>query len=408
MVSPLGRVVEITEQGRHLSKDRGFLVVTSGREETGRVPLDDLMAVMATARGTSVSVALLAALADRGVPFVVPGTNFAPAALLWPVEGHHAVSKRMAAQVDRTRLMEKRLWQQVVAAKIKRQGWALQRAGAPSGAFARLARLVKPGDPENIEAQAARRYWPLLMGADFRRDQDAPGANAQLNYGYAVLRAAVARAICAVGLHPGLGLFHRNAQNPMPLVDDLMEPFRPAVDDAVRCLLAEDVTDVTVTAKRRLVALLWQDETSAAGTSPLATVILRTAQSLAESFLSGSAMLAFPFLELGGRDDGDDAERLSDHVDGLDVRSACDDQTTAQGGDEIPPMASRRGLGDEPVQRLPALVRRQGARRLPAAPDRAPGAEGRQSSRADGDRQTIRDDGGVPRASPGEEAEGAA
>ena len=96
MVSPLGRVVEITEEGRHLSKDRGFLVVQAGREEAGRVPLDDLMAVMATARGTSVSVALLSALADRGVPFIVPGTNFSPAALLWPVEGHHAVSRRMA------------------------------------------------------------------------------------------------------------------------------------------------------------------------------------------------------------------------------------------------------------------------------------------------------------------------
>lgn len=406
MVSPLGRVVEITEEGRHLSKDRGFLVVQAGREEAGRVPLDDLMAVMATARGTSVSVALLAALADRGVPFIVPGANFSPAALLWPVEGHHAVSRRMAAQIDRTRQMEKRLWQQIVAAKIRRQGWALHQAGAASGAFARLARLVKPGDPENIEAQAARRYWPLLMGAEFRRDQDAPGANALLNYGYAVLRAAVARAVCAAGLHPGLGLFHRNPQNPMPLVDDLMEPFRPAVDDAVRRLLAEGVTDVTVAAKRRLVGLLWQDEATTAGTSPLATVILRTAQSLADSFLSGSAMLAFPFLELGGRDDGDDTERLSNHVDGLDVRPTRDDQATAQGSDEVPPMAPRRGMGNEPAQRLSALVRGQGAGRRTAAGDCTAGAEGGQSARIDGDRQTVRDDGSVPRSSAGEGAEG--
>ena len=406
MVSPLGLVVEITEEGRHLSKDRGFLVVKSGREEAGRVPLDDLMAVMATARGTSVSVALLAALADRGVPFIVPGTNFAPAALLWPVEGHHAVSRRMAAQLDRTRQMEKRLWQQVVAAKIRRQGWALHRAGEPSGAFARLARLVKPGDPENIEAQAARRYWPLLMGAEFRRDQNAAGANALLNYGYAVLRAAVARAICAVGLHPGLGLFHRNAQNPMPLVDDMMEPFRPTVDDAVRLLLAEGMSEVDVLAKRRLVAILWQDEATAAGTSPLATVILRTAQSLAESFQSGAAMLAFPFLELGSRDDGEDAERLSDYVDGPDVRSAGDDKAAAQGSDEVPPVAPRRGLGNEPVQRLPALVRRQGAGRRAAARDLSAGTEGRQSACAFGDGQAVRDNGGVPRSYTGEGTEG--
>lgn len=340
MVSPLGRVVEISEEGRHLSKERGFLVVQAGREEAGRVPLDDLMAVMATARGTSVSVALLSALAERGVPFVVPGANFAPAALLWPVEGHHAVSRRMAAQIERTRPLEKRLWQQIVAAKIRRQGWALARAGAPHGAFARLARLVKPGDPENIEAQAARRYWPLLMGAGFRRDQEAPGANALLNYGYAVLRAGVARAICAVGLHPGLGVFHRNPQNPMPLVDDMMEPFRPAVDDAVRLLLAEGETEVTVAAKRRLVATLWRDEATEAGTSPLATVILRSAQSLAESYLGGAAALSFPFLEQGGRDDAEDAERLSDHVDGADVRPAGDDEAAAESGDEIPPMAA--------------------------------------------------------------------
>lgn len=339
MVSPLGRVIEITEEGRHLSKDRGFLVVQAGREEAGRVPLDDLMAVLATARGTSVSVALLAALAERGVPFVVPGRNFAPAALLWPMEGHHAVSRRMTAQADRSRNLDKRLWQQIVAAKIRRQGWALHRAGAPSGAFDRLARLVKPGDAENVEAQAARRYWPLLMGAGFRRDQEAPGTNALLNYGYAVMRAAVARAVCAAGLHPGLGVFHRNAQNTMPLVDDMMEPFRPAVDDAVRVLLAEGVTEVTVSAKRRLVAVLWQDEATAQGTSPLATVILRAAQSLAESYLSGAAVLSFSFLELGGRDNAG-AERLSDHVDGLDVRLAGDDEAAAQGGDEVPPMAA--------------------------------------------------------------------
>ncbi len=341
MVSPLGRIVEITEQGRHVCKERGFLVVRAGTAEAGRVPLDDLAAVLATARGTSVSVALLAALAERGIPLVVPGDNFAPAALLWPLEGHHATSRRMAAQIDRTRSLEKRLWQQIVAAKIRRQGWALHRAGAPSGAFARLARLVRPGDPENVEAQAARRYWPLLLGPGFRRDQGAPGANALLNYGYAVLRAAVGRAVCAAGLHPGLGVFHCHPQNAMPLVDDLMEPFRPAVDDTVRQLLAEGSGDVSVATKRRLVALLWQDEATTAGTTPLATVIHRTAQSLAESYLAGAAMLDFPFLELGGREDDDDAQRLSDHVDGADVRPAGDDQAAAQEGDAIPAVAPR-------------------------------------------------------------------
>ena len=336
-MSPLGRAVEVATAGRHLAKERGFLVIQESGSEAGRVPLDDIAAVLATAPGTTVSVALLAALAERGVPFVVPGPNFAPAALLWPVAGHHAVSRRMAMQIEHSRHLDKRLWQQIVRAKILRQGWALTRAGAPAGAFARLARLVEPGDPENIEAQAARRYWPLLLGAGFRRDTAAPGANALLNYGYAILRAGVARAICAAGLHPAIGLFHRNPQNPMPLADDLMEPFRPLVDDAVRSLIATGESEVSVAAKRRLAGLLWEDIAGAAGTSPLATAMLRAAQSLAESFLSGGPALVFPGLE-EGRDAG--VERLSDHVDGADVRPAGIDESPAPGSDGVPPVAS--------------------------------------------------------------------
>lgn len=338
-MSPLGRVVEIAAEGRHLSRDRGFLVIHEGRAEAGRVPLDDLSAVLASARGTTVTVALLAALAERGVPFVVPGPNFMPAALLWPVAGHHAVSRRMAAQLERTRPMEKRLWQQIVQAKVRRQGAAIAAAGGPSAGFARLARMIRPGDPDNIEAQAARRYWPLLMGVDFRRDQDTPGANALLNYGYAVLRAAVARSICAVGLHPGLGVFHRHPHNPMPLVDDLMEPYRPSVDVVVRDLVREGMAEVSVELKRRLVGVLWRDEPTEQGASPLATAILRTAQSLAESYATGVAALSFPLLKAGGRDD-DDIERVPDHVDGADVRSAGDDEAAASVGGAVPPLAS--------------------------------------------------------------------
>jgi CRISPR-associated protein Cas1 len=335
MVSPLGRVVEIAEEGRHLSKERGFLVVSQGHEEIGRVPLDDISGVLATARGTSVSVALLSALAERGLPFVVPGANFAPVALLWPVAGHHAVSRRMAAQIERTRAMEKRLWALIVAAKIRRQGQVLASFAKPAGAFGRLARQVRSGDPDNLEAQAARRYWPLLFGPDFRRDPDANGANALLNYGYAVLRAAVARAICAAGLHPGLGVFHRHPQNPMPLADDLMEPFRPAIDGEVRALLDAGTTEVTSQAKRHLARVLLRDEATAAGTTPLSTALLRAAQSLAESYLTGEPKLDLPLHRPKERADGEEPERISDHVAGADVRSPGTDQAAAEGGDGV-------------------------------------------------------------------------
>lgn len=204
----------------------------------------------------------------------------------------------MEAQLDRGRAMAKRLWADIVRAKIRRQGWALARAGQPSGAFARLARLVRAGDPDNLEAQAARRYWPLLFGSEFRRDADGSGVNALLNYGYAVLRSATARAIAAAGLHPGLGIFHRHPQNAMPLADDLMEPFRPLFDLSVRELTDTGVLEVTSEAKRELAAVLLHEEQTTFGSTPLSTCLIRLAASLAESFIEGAPALEFPLLEV--------------------------------------------------------------------------------------------------------------
>jgi CRISPR-associated protein Cas1 len=322
-------VVEIAEEGRYLAKERGFLVVQAGGDELGRVPLDDIAALIATARGTSLSTALIAALAERGTPIVLCGANFAPTTLVFPLAGHHAQQRRMEAQLDRTRPLAKRLWAQTVSAKLRAQAAALAEAGQPYGALMRLAALVRSGDPDNLEAQGARRYWPLLMGADFRRDPALPGANALLNYGYAVLRAGVARAICAAGLHPSLGIFHRHPQNSLALADDLMEPFRPLVDLAVLRLRDAGAGQVDVAAKRRLAGLLVADLPTASGMTPLSTCLVRTAASLAESYLAGTPALAFPHVRLEGRDgaaDADDAFGLQDHVDVRDVRPAGDDE----------------------------------------------------------------------------------
>ena len=194
----------------------------------------------------------MAELAERGISFVVCSRNYAPAALLWPIEGHHAQQRRMESQLKVSRPLCKRLWAMIVAAKVHRQGWALAMIGQPAGAFTHLGRRVRAGDPDNIEAQAARRYWPLMFGDRFRRHPDEEGPNALLNYGYAILRAGTARAIAAAGLHPGIGIFHRHPNNAMPLADDLMEPFRPLVDLRVLKMVRLGTTEVTATAKRDL------------------------------------------------------------------------------------------------------------------------------------------------------------
>ncbi|MBX9634131.1 MAG: type II CRISPR-associated endonuclease Cas1 [Magnetospirillum sp.] len=286
--------MEISEPGRHISLYRGFLIVADQNAEIGRVALDDVTAVMATTSAFTASGVVLAELAERAIPFVLCGKNFAPIGLMWPLGGHHAQQRRMEAQIAAPKPLCKRLWQQVVAAKIRGQGHTLAALGHPAGAFVRLASQVKSGDPDNLEALAARRYWPLLFGSQFRRDPDGGGANGLLNYGYAVLRSATARALAAAGLHPGIGIFHRHPNNPMPLADDFMEPFRPFVDLAVATLSAKYGEIVNADAKHRLVAVLQTNLPTTAGTSPLNTCLVRLGASLAGCFLNGTVELDLP------------------------------------------------------------------------------------------------------------------
>lgn len=290
----IGRVIEVAEDGRHLSVKRGFMVVQQKGEELTRVPLDDIGVVVANAHGLTYSNNLLVALADKGAGMVICGRSHAPVAWLWPASGHHAQTARMHAQVAASRPLVKRLWQALVYAKVMQQAAILEIAGKRPGGVAALARKVRSGDPTNVEAQAARRYWPLLMGKDFRRDRDAGGVNALLNYGYTVLRAATARAVMAAGLHPSLGIHHRTRTDSMCLASDLMEPFRPIVDLAAARLAEAGYDAPTPETKGSMVGVLTADMETARGTTPLQTCLERLASSLANAYESGEAVLDLP------------------------------------------------------------------------------------------------------------------
>lgn len=293
-----GRIVEIAEDGRHLALSRGFMVVKAEGEELARVPLDDIGAVLVNAHGTSYSNNLILALAERGAAMVLCGSNHLPAAWIWPLTGHHIQAKRMRAQLDAPRPLCKRLWQTLVRAKIEQQGAALEAAGKNGSGFRLLARQVGSGDPDNLEAQAARRYWPLMFGPNFRRERETPGANALLNYGYTILRSATARAVVAAGLHPSLGVHHRNRNDHMVLVDDLMEPYRPLVDLMVLRLVAAGTEDVTPAAKRDLALMTAVDMRTAQGRTPLAACLERLAISLSLSYDLGEPKLDLPLAPL--------------------------------------------------------------------------------------------------------------
>ena len=289
----LGLIVELTTDGGRLGVERGFLTITSDAGRS-RVPLDDIEAVIASAQGLTYSNAALAALAERGAPLVICGRDYAPAAVLMPMNGHFEQGVRMAAQAQAAKPVNKRLWTQVVRAKIIAQAEALERVGAPSARLRRLAEAVRSGDPDNCEAQAAQSYWPAFMGKDFRRDRTSGGANALLNYGYAVLRAATARAVAGAGLHPSLSIHHQSRGEALRLADDLMEPFRPAVDLVARRLRDEGVEDVTPAAKAQLAGVLHHGYAGAAGMTTLSYCLSRLCGSLSRVYLKEGAKLEFP------------------------------------------------------------------------------------------------------------------
>lgn len=291
----LGRIVEISGEGRRLTLHRGFLEISGPEGLLGQVPLDDIEAVIASSPAVSYSNQALSALAERGAPVVICGRNFAPSALLLPVDGHHAQGDRFEAQANAKLPVRKRLWAEIVKAKVTAQAAALERSGADPLPLRHLINRVRSGDTGNIEAQAAQKYLPAMFGAGFRRDRDAEGVNAALNYGYTVLRAATARSIVAAGLHPSLGLHHVSKGSSLRLADDLMEPFRATVDVVVRDISrsSEAITLDPVT-KRMLAGVLHADFAAAEGSSPLSNVLTRYAQSLAQVFMGERQRLAWP------------------------------------------------------------------------------------------------------------------
>ena len=284
------RVVDIATDGRHLSAYRGFLIVSEDKQEVGRVPLDDVTAVIVHAHGITWSTNLVVALAERGAPILWCGSNHAPVAVCLPLEGHHAQNQRIRAQWEARKPLAKQLWRLMVVAKIRWQAAVLQAHGHPADALDFLARRVASGDPDNLEAQAARRYWPMLMGEGFRRDRDAAGINGMLNYGYAIMRSLCARAVVAAGLHPTIGIHHANRGNAFALADDLIEPFRPLVDSLTVRLQGAGLQEVTADAKRAYAGLIALDLPAEGGiTTTVSMSATRAAQSLAACFQSGKA-----------------------------------------------------------------------------------------------------------------------
>jgi len=214
-------------------ENRCLVIESAGREDT-RIPLGEVGAVVISNPAVVVTHPALAEMAGARVMLVVCDGRHMPVGMVMPLEANFVQGERIARQAGVSLPTRKRLWQALVRAKIRAQARVLREVRGDDEGLLELVRRVRSGDPDNVEGQASRRYWPALFGdARFRRDPMGEDQNRLLNYGYAVLRGIVARAVCGAGLHPSLGLHHHNRYDAFRLADDLMEPLRPVVDRAV-------------------------------------------------------------------------------------------------------------------------------------------------------------------------------
>lgn len=238
------RILDLSESAARLSVRDGLLVVAREGQDPATIPLADVGVLVVSHPQVSYTHAVLAGLVAHGGAFVTCDERHLPVGMLLPVDAHYVQTERFALQARASLPTRKRLWRQIVRAKVRAQGNLLAELHGEDQGLCALALETRSGDSSNVEAQASRRYWPALFAdAAWRRNREAEDQNRFLNYGYAVLRAIVARAVCAAGLHPSLGLHHHNRYNSFCLADDLMEPLRPTVDRAVYHLVKAEGPD---------------------------------------------------------------------------------------------------------------------------------------------------------------------
>jgi CRISPR-associated protein Cas1 len=293
------QIIEIQEENRHLSLERGFLKISKDGERLAQVPLDDIAVLLISAQSVLFSKHILNELAERGSVSILCGKNYIPVSVIMPVSGHYQQAGIVKTQIDASAPFKKNIWKQIVEEKLKNQAKSLILYGKNDNAgFVRnIAKTVKSGDPDNREAYGAKVYWKALFGREFIRDPNGDGINILLNYGYAIVRASVARAVCAAGLLPQFGVFHANNLNPFCLADDFLEPFRPLVDIVVYQLAEQKEKELTPQVKQNLANILWIRIKTSEGNSPLFQAVHYMCSSYTKALKAKKADFNIPLWE---------------------------------------------------------------------------------------------------------------
>ena len=263
------------------------------------IPIEDIGVVVLDHKQITITHGLMEKLLANNCALITCDSSRMPVGLMLPLSGNTIQTERFKDQIDASVPLKKQLWQQTVQTKIENQAYVLENC---SGAVVKNMRAwaadVKSGDPDNYEARAAVYYWnnlfPTIQG--FTRGREGIPPNNLLNYGYAVLRAVVARALVGSGLLPTLGIFHRNKYNAYCLADDIMEPYRPFVDKLVFEIVAgkADITELSKEIKEKLLGIPILDVAINGSRSPLMIAVGQTTASLAQCFSGEIRKIKYP------------------------------------------------------------------------------------------------------------------
>jgi CRISPR-associated protein Cas1 len=235
-----GRIIEFCGLNRFLKKERGSLGVYENDKKIGSVAFDDIQAVIFNSYDLCYTHTIMIEFAKRNIPVIFCNQKHIPTSIVLPFDSYFHQSRRMLYQAQATKPVNKQLWKNIIISKIIQQASVLKLFNKKHKYLLNLAREVKSDDITNCEGQASKYYFAELFGKDFIRDRNESGINTFLNYGYIIFRSAVARAVVSYGLNPSIGIKHCNPNNSMPLIDDLLEPFRPFVDMEVYGMFFKD------------------------------------------------------------------------------------------------------------------------------------------------------------------------
>lgn len=285
----------------HLSVQNKQLIVELKDDNRTKhtIPIMDIGMVVLEHPQITLTMSVMQFLLEEKVALISCNQNYMPAGMFIPFDANTEQTQVMLRQVEASAPLKKQLWQQTIKMKIHNQAKVLDKLGLNSQRLHHLKENILSGDTTNCEGQAAAYYWNQLYGSDFIRSQERNTPNAQLNYGYAILRSVVARSLTASGLHPSLGIFHRNKYNAFCLADDIMEPYRPFVDWLVIQLLEDDADSVELTKDQKiaLLKLPQLDITMGKVTRPLFHAVSMTTAGLNRCFKGELRKIPFPEFE---------------------------------------------------------------------------------------------------------------